>query len=101
MKAGKAVVQTLKQEKIKTVFGLPGAHILPVYDALYEEKEIKHILVRHEQAAAYMADGYARSTGKTGVCLLASGPGALNAVTAVAEAYLSSVPMVVLAGGPS
>jgi len=100
LKTGKTVVQALKQEEVKTIFGLPGAHILPVYDALYDEEEIQHILVRHEQAAGYMADGYARSTGKIGVCLLASGPGVLNAVTAVTEAYLSSTPMVVLAGGP-
>ncbi|MFS8572192.1 MAG: hypothetical protein LOD85_04080, partial [Clostridia bacterium] len=79
------------------VFGYPGGNILPLYDALYDSP-IRHILVRHEQAAAHMADGYARATGKVGVCIATSGPGAINLVTGIATAHMDSVPMIAITG---
>ncbi len=99
MKASEVVAEVLKYEEVEVIFGIPGVHILPVYDALYGRDDLKVVIVKHEQAAAFMADGYARSTGKIGVCLLASGPGVLNAVAAVSEAYMASVPLVILSGG--
>ena len=81
-----------------TVFGYPGGTILNVYDELYKHPEIRHILTSHEQGAAHEADGYARATGRTGVVLVTSGPGATNTVTAIATAYMDSVPMVVVTG---
>lgn len=92
-----ALVRCLEQENVEIVFGYPGGAILPVYDAL-NKTTIKHVLVRHEQGAAHMADGYARVTGKVGVCLATSGPGATNLVTGIANAYMDSVPMVVITG---
>lgn len=92
-----ALVRCLEQENVEIVFGYPGGAILPVYDAL-NKTMIKHVLVRHEQGAAHMADGYARVTGKVGVCLATSGPGATNLVTGIANAYMDSVPMVVITG---
>ncbi len=92
------LVQFLKDEGVDIIFGYPGGAVLHIYDALYEQGDIKHVLVRHEQGAAHMADGYARATGRPGVCLVTSGPGATNAVTGIATAYMDSIPMVVLTG---
>ena len=92
------VVQCLKDEGVKHVFGYPGGAVLHIYDALYQQEDVEHILVRHEQGATHAADGYARSTGKPGVVLVTSGPGATNAVTGIATAYMDSVPMVVITG---
>ncbi|HEY5790936.1 MAG TPA: acetolactate synthase 3 large subunit [Gammaproteobacteria bacterium] len=91
-------VQCLKEEGVDYVFGYPGGAVLHIYDAIYQDDAIKHILVRHEQAATHAADGYARSTGKPGVCLVTSGPGATNAVTGIATAYMDSIPLVVFTG---
>ena len=79
-----------------TVFGYPGGAILNVYDAIYQQNQIKHVLTSHEQGASHAADGYARSTGKVGVCFATSGPGATNLVTGIATAYMDSVPMVAI-----
>lgn len=92
------VVQALKDEGVEFIFGYPGGAVLHIYDALFGQEEIKHILVRHEQGAAHMADGYARATGKPGVVLATSGPGATNLVTGIATAYMDSIPLVVLTG---
>ena len=92
------VIQSLKELGTEILFGYPGGAVLDIYDALYQEPEIKHILVRHEQAATHAADGYARSTGKPGVVLVTSGPGATNALTGIATAYMDSIPMVVISG---
>ena len=91
------VVECLKEQGVDTVFGYPGGTILNVYDALYQhQKEIRHILTSHEQGAAHAADGYARATGRVGVCLATSGPGATNLVTGIATAYMDSVPVVAI-----
>ncbi len=90
------VIECLKEQGVDTVFGYPGGTILNVYDALYKHKEITHILSSHEQGAAHAADGYARATGKVGVCMATSGPGATNLVTGIATAYMDSVPMVAI-----
>ena len=92
------LVQCLKEEGVEYMFGYPGGAVLHIYDAIYKQDDVKHILVRHEQAATHAADGYARSTGKPGVVLVTSGPGATNAVTGIATAYMDSVPMVVITG---
>jgi len=92
------IIQFLKDEGVEYIFGYPGGAVLHIYDALYAQDEIKHILVRHEQGASHMADGYARATGKPGVVLVTSGPGATNVVTGIATAYMDSIPMVVLTG---
>ncbi|MEZ5583885.1 MAG: acetolactate synthase 3 large subunit [Candidatus Competibacteraceae bacterium] len=92
------VVRCLKEEGVEYVFGYPGGAILHVYDALYQQNDVKHILVRHEQGAAHAADGLARATGKPGVVLVTSGPGLTNTVTGIATAYMDSVPMVVISG---
>lgn len=92
------VVRFLRDEGVKYIYGYPGGALLHIYDALFKEKEVQHILVRHEQAATHMADGYARATGKAGVVLVTSGPGATNAITGIATAYMDSIPMVVLSG---
>jgi acetolactate synthase-1/2/3 large subunit len=98
MKTGaKILVEGLQREGVDTIFGYPGGVILPVYDELYDSP-IRHILVRHEQAAAHAADGYARASGRVGVCLATSGPGACNLVTGIATAYMDSVPMVAITG---
>jgi len=88
----------LAEEGVEFVFGYPGGAVLPIYDALYQQDKVQHILVRHEQAATHAADGYARSTGKPGVVLVTSGPGATNAVTGIATAYMDSIPMVAFTG---
>ena len=91
------LVECLKEQGVDTVFGYPGGAILNIYDALYKHSgEIKHILTSHEQGAAHAADGYARATGKVGVCMATSGPGATNLVTGIATAYMDSVPMVAI-----
>ncbi|MFT6787252.1 MAG: acetolactate synthase-1/2/3 large subunit [Pseudoalteromonas rhizosphaerae] len=92
------VVQALKALKVKYIFGYPGGSVLDLYDALFQQDDVEHILVRHEQAATHMADGYARATGEVGVVLATSGPGATNCITGIATAYMDSIPMVVLSG---
>ena len=93
-----AVVRTLELLGVTDVFGLPGGAILPVYDPLMDSKKLRHILVRHEQGAGHAAEGYASASGKTGVCIATSGPGATNLVTAIADAYMDSVPMLAITG---
>ena len=97
MKGAQFLVKALEREGVEVIFGYPGGAIMPVYDALIDSK-IRHILVRHEQAAALAADGYARASGKVGVCLATSGPGATNLVTGIANAYMDSVPVVAITG---
>ncbi|MCW8345207.1 acetolactate synthase 3 large subunit [Vibrio sp. ZSDZ65] len=93
------IVQSLIDEGVQQIFGYPGGSVLDIYDALHQKQEdIQHVLVRHEQAATHMADGYARATGKPGVVLVCSGPGATNTITGIATAYMDSIPMVVLSG---
>lgn len=95
---GRAVVDVLRAEGVRFVFGLPGGHVLSVYDALYDTPDIRHVLVRHEQAAASMAAAHAQLTGEPGVCLVTAGPGCTNLLSGIAEAYVGSLPVVVLAG---
>ena len=92
------LVETLVRQGVEYIFGYPGGAVLPIYDALFEDKRIRHILVRHEAAAAHAAEGYARSTGKPGVVLVTSGPGATNAVTGIADAFMDSIPVVIITG---
>ena len=94
----KILVDSLIEEGVEFVFGYPGGAVLPIYDELFENEAIRHILVRHEAGAAHAAEGYARSTGKPGVVLVTSGPGATNAVTGIADAFMDSIPMVVITG---
>ena len=98
MTGAEMVVQALKDQGVDVVFGYPGGAVLPIYDAIFQQNDIRHILVRHEQGAIHMAEGYARSTGKVGVALVTSGPGATNAVTGLTDALLDSIPIVVLSG---
>jgi acetolactate synthase-1/2/3 large subunit len=98
LSGGEILIQCLKDEGVEYLFGYPGGAVLHIYDALYNQEDVKHILVRHEQAATHAADGYARATGKPGVVLVTSGPGATNAVTGIATAYMDSIPMVVITG---
>ncbi len=91
------LIKCLKDEGVEVIFGYPGGVVIPIYDALFDS-DIRHILVRHEQGAAHAADGYARATGKTGVCMATSGPGATNLITGIANAYMDSVPMVAITG---
>jgi len=91
------IIKCLKEEGVEVIFGYPGGKVIPLYDALFDS-DIRHILVRHEQGAAHAADGYARVTGKTGVCIATSGPGATNLVTGIANAYMDSIPMVAITG---
>ena len=97
MKGTKALVTMLERKGVETIFGYPGGSVIPIYDELYDS-DLRHILVRHEQCAAHMADGYARASGRPGVCLATSGPGATNLVTGVATAFADSVPMIALTG---
>ncbi|MFC1603181.1 biosynthetic-type acetolactate synthase large subunit [Pseudomonadota bacterium] len=92
------LVQSLKKEGVEHLFGYPGGAVLHIYDALFQQQDVQHVLVRHEQAAIHAADGYARSTGKPGVALVTSGPGATNAVTGIATAFMDSIPLVVFTG---
>ena len=98
MTGAKMVVQALKDQGVDTVFGYPGGAVLPIYDEIFQQNDIRHILVRHEQGAAHAAEGYARSTGKPGVVLVTSGPGATNAVTGITDALMDSIPIVVITG---
>ena len=98
MSGADMIVEALIDLGVDTVFGYPGGAVLPIYDALFEHPQIRHILVRHEQAATHAAEGYARVTGKPGVVLVTSGPGATNAVTGITDALLDSIPMVVITG---
>src|SRR5580692_513143 len=92
------IVRAIVDQGTDTVFGYPGGAVLPVYDALFKQNRLRHILVRHEQAATHAAEGYARSTGKVGVVLVTSGPGATNAVTGLTDAMLDSIPLVCITG---
>ncbi|MCR5175943.1 MAG: biosynthetic-type acetolactate synthase large subunit [Anaerovibrio sp.] len=98
MNGAQIIVKILEEQGIDTLFGYPGGMILPLYDALYDAKDIKQILVTHEQNAAHAADGYARATGKVGVCIATSGPGATNLVTGIATAFMDSIPVVAITG---
>jgi len=92
------LIRSLQDEGVEYVFGYPGGAVLHIYDALFKQNQIQHVLVRHEQAATHMADGYARATGEPGVVFVTSGPGATNAITGIATAYMDSIPMVVVSG---
>ena len=94
----KVVIETLIQENVEVIFGYPGGAVLPIYDEIFKQKKIRHILVRHEQAAVHAAEGYARSTGKVGVVLVTSGPGATNTVTGLTDAMMDSIPIVCISG---
>jgi len=98
MTGAKAFVEALKRQKVDVIFGIPGGAIIPVYDELYDTDEIRHVLMRHEQCAAHAADGYARASGRVGVCMATSGPGATNLVTGIANAYMDSSPIVAFTG---
>jgi acetolactate synthase I/II/III large subunit len=98
MTGAQLVLEALADQGVDTIFGYPGGAVLPIYDALYQQNRIKHVLVRHEQAAVHAAEGYARSTGKVGVVLVTSGPGATNAVTGLVDALMDSIPLVCLTG---
>ena len=95
------IIECLKEQGVDTVFGYPGGAILNVYDELYKHPEIRHVLTSHEQGASHAADGYARTTGKVGVCMATSGPGATNLVTGIATAYMDSVPIVAITANVS
>ena len=92
------LIEALTDLGVEVVFGYPGGAVLPIYDAIFKQNRIRHILVRHEQAATHAAEGYARSTGKPGVVLVTSGPGATNAVTGITDALMDSIPMLVITG---
>jgi len=98
MSGAEAILKVLEEEGVDVIFGYPGGAVLPIYDALFQNNSIRHVLVRHEQAAVHAAEGYARSTGKTGVVLVTSGPGATNAVTGLTDALMDSIPLVCLSG---
>ena len=98
LSGGEILIRALQDEGVEYVFGYPGGAVLHIYDAIFKQNNIQHVLVRHEQAATHMADGYARSTGQPGVVLVTSGPGATNAITGIATACMDSIPMVVLSG---
>ncbi|MFV0277799.1 MAG: acetolactate synthase 3 large subunit [Parahaliea sp.] len=98
LSGGEMIARALEDEGVEFIFGYPGGAVLHIYDALFKESRIPHVLVRHEQAATHAADGYTRATGKPGVVLVTSGPGATNAITGIATAYMDSIPMVVLSG---
>lgn len=98
LSGGDALIRALHDEGVEILFGYPGGAVLHIYDALFNQDKVEHILVRHEQAATHAADGYARATGKPGVVLVTSGPGATNAITGIATAYMDSIPMVVISG---
>ena len=98
MNGAQLIVKILQEQGVDTLFGYPGGMILPLYDALYDAKDIQQILTTHEQNAAHAADGYARATGKVGVCIATSGPGATNLVTGIATAFMDSIPVVAFTG---
>ncbi len=96
LSGGAMLIRALADEGVEYVYGYPGGAVLHIYDAMFQQHQVKHVLVRHEQAATHMADAYARASGKAGVVLVTSGPGATNAVTGIATAYMDSIPMVVI-----
>src|SRR5579862_3049042 len=98
MTGAEIVVRALVDQGVETLFGYPGGAVLPIYDALFHEPRLRHVLVRHEQGATHAAEGYARSTGKPGVVLVTSGPGATNVVTGLTDALMDSIPLVVITG---
>src|SRR3990172_6884048 len=98
MKGAQMVMECLAREGVEVVFGLPGGANLPLYDLLPQYPQIRHILVKHEQCAAHAAEGYARASGRVGVCFATSGPGATNLVTGIADAWMDSVPIVAITG---
>src|SRR3954468_20880118 len=98
MTGAQMVIRALKDQGVKHIFGYPGGAVLPIYDALFAAEGITHVLVRHEQGAVHAAEGYARSTGKPGVVLVTSGPGATNAVTGLTDALMDSIPIIMLSG---
>ena len=98
MTGAQALVRSLEEVGADIVFGIPGGAILPAYDPLFDSTRVRHVLVRHEQGAGHAAEGYAQASGKVGVCMATSGPGATNLVTAIADAYMDSVPMVAITG---
>ncbi|WP_433962794.1 thiamine pyrophosphate-binding protein, partial [Oceanibaculum nanhaiense] len=98
MSGAAQLLRALEDQGVEVIFGYPGGAVLPIYDEIFKNNRIRHILVRHEQAAVHAAEGYARSTGKTGVVLVTSGPGATNAVTGLTDALMDSIPIVCLTG---
>ncbi|RJS85864.1 biosynthetic-type acetolactate synthase large subunit [Candidatus Bathyarchaeota archaeon] len=98
MNGAEALIESLRRENVDVIFGIPGGAIIPIHDVLYDSNNIRHILMRHEQCAAHAADGYARASGKVGVCMATSGPGATNLVTGIANAYMDSTPIVAFTG---
>src|SRR5512134_4089577 len=98
MTGAEMVIEALADQGIKHIFGYPGGAVLPIYDALFQQDKLQHILVRHEQGAVHAAEGYARSTGKVGAVLVTSGPGATNAVTGLTDALMDSIPLVCITG---
>lgn len=98
LSGGEMLIRALEDEGVDTIFGYPGGAVLHIYDALFKQNKIRHVLVRHEQGATHMADGYARSSGRPGVVFVTSGPGATNSITGIATAYMDSIPMVVISG---
>ncbi len=98
MTGAEMVVQALQDQGVTTLFGYPGGAVLPIYDALFHQNKVQHVLVRHEQGAAHAAEGYARSSGKVGCLLVTSGPGATNAITGLTDALMDSIPLVCITG---
>ncbi|MGH8829308.1 MAG: thiamine pyrophosphate-binding protein, partial [Jiangellaceae bacterium] len=98
MTGAASLIRSLEAAGVDTVFGIPGGAILPAYDPMLDSKQIRHILVRHEQGAGHAAEGYALATGRVGVCMVTSGPGATNLVTPIADAHMDSIPMVAVTG---
>ncbi len=98
MTGAEMVVEALKDQGVEILFGYPGGAVLPIYDAIFHQNKLRHVLVRHEQGAAHAAEGYARSTGKVGVLLVTSGPGATNAITGLTDALLDLIPLVCITG---
>jgi len=98
MTGAEVVIKALVEQGVEVIFGYPGGAVLPIYDALFQQNKLRHILVRHEQGAVHAAEGYARSTGKPGVVLVTSGPGATNTVTGLTDALLDSIPIICITG---
>src|ERR1700712_5990692 len=98
MTGAQSLVRSLEEVGVEIIFGIPGGAILPLYDPLFDTQKIRHVLVRHEQGGGHAATGYAQATGRVGVCMATSGPGATNLVTPIADAYMDSVPMVAITG---
>ena len=98
MTGAEMVIRALQDQGVEHIFGYPGGSVLPIYDALFHQEKVRHVLVRHEQGAVHAAEGYARSSGKPGVVLVTSGPGATNAITGLADAMMDSIPLVCITG---